>query len=165
MIFFDPYENQPNKECTPAGKETLPQYIEDVDKNGKKILKRTTDVNIYEKIQEESDGSDVYSILEHYIKTGDISTLNKNKAIYGDFLNMPKTTIEAFNMATRAERAFNESDKSIRELFENDVNVFKKSIADGTLNEKLAKFMPKEKEIVTQQPAPAQEIKGVNLNE
>ena len=170
MIFYDPYDNKPENKDTNPGTETLDSYIEEIDeKTGKLVLRKSGTTNVYKKIQEYAEETDVYNVLRRYAETGDTEILNKRKTFYGDFTKIPSTPIEAINMARKAEKEFEEIDKNVRELFNNDVKVFKKAIMDGTVEEKMAGLMGRKVEQQEQQQEQTvvsePQSQGVNLNE
>ena len=131
------YKSEPSN----AGDDFLPQFIETIDKNGKTILKKTGDRNIREEIQEAAKGTDIYSIIDKYLETGDESLLNKRKGFFGDFTNIPQNPVDIHNMIVQAESVFEQLDKDVRAEFENDVGVFKQSILDKTFEDRIAPYI------------------------
>lgn len=131
------YKSEP----TNPGSEFLPQFIETIDKKGKRILKEIEPKNVYAQIQAESEGAEIYDVIEKYLETGDETLLQKRKAIFGDFTKVPNNPHEIHNMISEAESQFEQMDREIRNEFENDVGVFKQSIIDGTFEDKIAHYI------------------------
>lgn len=140
------YQTQWNRDRKPTnpGSPLLPQFIESLDKNGKRYLKKTGNKNIYSKIQEEARGTEIYDIIDKYLQTGDESLLNKRQGIFGNFINIPKSPMEIHQKIIEAEQQFNQLDRTIREEFENDINVFKQSIINGTFEDRIAHYIGKQ---------------------
>lgn len=126
---------------TNSGDEFLPQYIETIDKDGKRYLKKTKDKNVYEMIQEASKGTDIYDIIDKYLTTGDESLLNQRKGVFANFVDIPKSPMEIHQKVIEAEQQFDQLDRGMRELFDNDVNVFKTSILNETFEDKIAHYI------------------------
>lgn len=129
---------------TNSGDELLPQYIETIDKNGKTYLKKTSDKNVYEMIQEESKGTSIYEIVDKYLQTGDETLLNRREGVFADFLNLPKSQLELHQKIKEAEHQFEQLDREIRAEFDNDVGVFKTAILDGTFEDRIAHYIGKQ---------------------
>lgn len=160
IVFKDPYVNRPVTIPTNPGTKFLPQYIEDINSDGKKYLKEIKPINVEEIIQESAIGTDIYEIVDKCLKTGDQSLINKGKGEYGDFTNMPTTRIEALQQIMKAEKEFNQLNKEIRAQFDNDINVFKHSLMDGSFNQRMLKYEESIKPKVT-----TEEPKGELKNE
>lgn len=163
--------NYPDKKTgiTNSGDKYLPQYIETINEKGKLTLKPSGKKNIYEMIQASHEETKIYNILEKYAQSGDDAIINKRQSIYGNFVGVPQTPIEMQNKLMQADKAFEELDKDVREAFENDKNMFKKSIMENTLEEKMKKYLEKktyksqpQQQEQQQQP---QTTQGVNVNE
>lgn len=137
------YQTQWNRTKTTsnAGSPYIDEYIESLDKKGKRYLKKTGQKNVYEAIQENAKGCDIYDIIDKYLETGDETLLNKRKGVFGNFVNIPKNPMEVHNMIIEAESQFEQLDKNIRNEFENDVNVFKQSILDGSFEDRVAHYI------------------------
>lgn len=158
---------------TPHGSNLIPTYGEAIDKNGKTYLKKTGDINMYEKIQASLEETKIYNILEQFLQSGDETILKRREGIYGNFLDIPKSPIELQNTIMRAEKDFEALDKDVRAEFENDVGIFKQSILDGTFENRMEKYIKNKinkqskqtqiQETKTQQQE--QQNQGVNLNE
>ncbi len=157
------YENKPKNAPTPAGTDFLDTYVEEFDKNGKRVLIKAGQTNVNEKIQANKDTTDTYKILERYNQTGDQSLINKRQGVYMDFRNCANTPIELQNQLMKADKAFETIDKEVRELFNNDINQFKTSILKGEFEQKISKLIKNKKE----EPKAEEKtvLKGVNLDE
>lgn len=134
------FQTEWNRKKVPTnpGDDLLPQYIESVDKNGKTYLKKTGDKNIFNEIQEAAIGTTIYEIYDKYLQTGDESLLEQRKGLFADFTKIPTNPAEIHKMIIEADGTFNQLDKEVRELFENDVGIFKQSVLDGTFEDKIA---------------------------
>lgn len=134
------FQTEWNRKKVPTneGDDFLPQYVESVDKNGKTYLKKVGDKNVFNEIQEAAVGTSIYEIYDKYLQTGDESLLEQRKGIFADFTNVPTNPADIHRMVIEADGTFNQLDKEVRELFENDVGMFKQSVLDGTFEDKVA---------------------------
>lgn len=75
------------------------------DEYGRVTIESTGDVDIFEFIQAQADGTDLKSMLQYISRTGDTSPLNANPGIYADISEMPETMGEAMQQAQAARKA------------------------------------------------------------
>lgn len=65
-------------------------------------------VDLYAQIQSFKDSTDINKLLERFSETGDMSIFFQHQTdpLYGDFVNVPHTIAEAFQLVSDAENAF-----------------------------------------------------------
>ena len=112
----------------------------------------------------------IYNILDRY-NAGDLTALNKVQGAYGDFTNTPTTLAEAQQKLIDAENLFMSLPLEVRKEFNHSTSEFLASIANGEIENKLAKFGVKKEveEVQPGQPAVQQpvtnQVQGGNSNE
>lgn len=127
MIFKTFYDFD-NNICE-SGSPIETTYKYSFDKNGTKQLIKDTTYNRYEEIQEYERDTNIYTILEKYVG-GDLSVLDKNKGIYADISKLPKDLSGLNNTINEATTIFNGLPSDFKSLFNNDPNLFIKSIKE-----------------------------------
>ena len=122
-------------------------YSEEIDKDGKHILKKIGKHNFYKEIQEHKDETMVYNLLDRF-QHGDVNALSKAKnTMYGDFTQAPKTIQEAQNQIIKAKNEFEKLPLNVRKEFNHNANEFLASAQQGDLMERIKKAQGIEKEI------------------
>ena len=137
MKFFS-YLNRPKRKPTPAGDVFLEVFQEEITKDGKKELVMVGKTNIYDKIQEGREDTEIKNILQH-LALGDLSILRQQKPQYIDSTTSPKSLMEANNIVLKAKQEFEKMPKEVREKFDYDAEIYVNTM--GT-NEWLEKMSP-----------------------
>lgn len=140
--FYSLYANRPANIGHPKTNKTRPIYSEEFDTNGHKKLVKTSETNVYEKIQSFKDETLIYNILDRF-NAGDENAINKVKGTYGDITEMPKTLMEAQNQLIQAERTFNELPIEVRAEFNHSYEQFIAAAANGKAEEKINQIVTK----------------------
>lgn len=109
---FDPHD----RVICRSGSATAPVYELNFDEDGKKELIETGRINTYERIQSWKESCDLKSILARFAN-GDISALNRNTPIFGDFTFAPSTLADYYNRINQAEQEFYKLPLDVRAKF------------------------------------------------
>lgn len=99
------------------------EYGYNIDAYGRKVLIKTGETNLYEKIQMSLEETKIENILARAM-AGDTSMLNPNGGIYADVSNMPKNLIEARQAMQNLENTWNGLPMSIKNKYDNDLDTF-----------------------------------------
>lgn len=160
----------PMPECP----KTVPDYREELDKDGNKYLKQIGVINFYDKIQEARESVELSNLIEMYRPKVDEFDLTKMEEAIADFTNMPDNLIDVENIILNAKDIWNGSPIEIKNLFNNNFNTFLAGAQNGTLEsfvkQKREVKLPEQLKVEETRPSEeeiqhAQEIlKGVNLN-
>lgn len=100
-----------------CGTDTAPVYELNYDEDGKKDLVETGRINTYERIQSWKESCDLKTILAKFAN-GDVSALNRNAPIYGDFTLAPSTLADYYNRINKAEAEFYKLPVDVRAKFD-----------------------------------------------
>lgn len=139
-----------------VGSVEKPAFKMEIDKDGRRSLKRTGLINTYEQIQSHKDSVDIQYIMERFAN-GDASVLSKAQGIYGDMTNVPTSIVELQQRVMDAERLFYTLPVETREKFEHNPSMFYASIGSDSFNEIMGLDKTKEN--------PATELKPVVPNQ
>ena len=173
MEFYSESKHPPmiyHREC----KKTAPIYEEQINtKTLQKELKKVGETNIYEKIQESRDATDIQKIIERYQINID-EKIQINDEIL-DYTQNPTSLIEAHQMILNAEQIWDKEPATIKEKFGNNFVEYLAAANNGTLKniyeeiqpEKMTKHKEEKEakkleEVKTQQ---AELLNGGNNNE
>lgn len=150
--------NRPKTIAMPKSSQYETEYIEEVDKDGKKHLKEVGKTNVYEKIQASLEATKVENIIKRYtMNPANVELLNRRVAIYADISDVPENMIDAYNTIEQAKDHFAGEDTKIKEAFNNS---FTEYLA-GAMNGKLAEVLGLNKKVETApavETTPAKEI-------
>lgn len=103
----------------PTGKKYEMRHEAEFDKWGKRVLKRTRRVEIYDIIQSHADETDFQKIIRRAVE-GDINALNIMEGHYVDITDAPRTLMESQNMMLKAQADFEKLPKDIKQKFDYD---------------------------------------------
>ena len=90
---------------TEAGSKTRPKYKAVLNKNGMVDLVEDGVDDVWSYIQSFKDSVDINVIIERYAH-GDTSALMQSEGFYGDFVEVPKSYMEALNAAIDLRNAY-----------------------------------------------------------
>lgn len=128
----------------PETNKLEPEYKEIINKNGKKELKETGKINVYEKIQEAREGTALEELTKKYlIKINDMD-LTKIEDTVTDLTNMPTNLIETMNIINSAREVYDNSPAELRNKFNNNFTEFLAGAQNGTLESLLKQKEVKE---------------------
>lgn len=113
-IFKKPYEGHTKEHC-PTGQPIENIYSYEIDSYGRKILKKTGETNLYEKIQASLEETKIENILAR-ATAGDTSMLRPD-GIYADLTEMPNNLLEARKAMQKLENTWNGLPNEIKEKY------------------------------------------------
>lgn len=93
------------------------------DEKGARRLRVVGRESLHDYIQSFRDQTDINVILKRF-QLGDISALNAQQGMYGDFTNAPATLSDFLNAQIQASHLFDRLPADVRQAFDNDVNKF-----------------------------------------
>ena len=126
-----------HRECS----KTAPIYEETINtKTLQKELKKVGETNVYEKIQESRDSTDIQKIIERYQINVD-EKLDISDEIL-DYTNNPTSLIEAHQMIINAENIWDKEPNVIKEKFGNNFEQYLASANNGTLKQVYEEVYP-----------------------
>lgn len=140
------YYNRPKSIPTPAGDQFLETFQEEYDKTGKKVLVCIGKTNIYDKIQEGKENTEIAHILER-VALGDLSLLRAQEPQYIDATTLPKNLMEANNIVLKAKQEFEKMPKDVREKFDFSADEYVNTMGTKEWLDKMAPFNEKAAEI------------------
>lgn len=109
---------------TEIGSPIANTYGYRIDKNtGKRIITKTGETNIYEKIQAAHEGTKIEKIIER-VTGGDLTPLQIREGSYIDISEIPTNMIELQNTIYKAKEEFKKLPKEIKEKFENSAEKY-----------------------------------------
>lgn len=129
----------PVKRPTPAGDEYLEVFQEEITKEGKKELVCIGKTNIYDKIQEGKEDTEIANILKH-LALGDLSVLRQQQPQYIDSTTLPKNLMEANNIVLKAKQEFEKMPKEVKEKFDFDCELYVNTMGTKEWLDKMAPF-------------------------
>lgn len=97
-------------------------YGYEINKYGQKVLVKTGETNIYEKIQESLEETKIENILQR-VAMGD-NTVMRPDGIYADLSEAPKNLIEARQQMQKLENLWNGLSADIKREYDFDVEKF-----------------------------------------
>lgn len=144
--------------------ETMPIYAEVINtKTNKKELKKVGETNIYEKIQESKDSTDIQKIIERYqINLDDKAKINEEIL---DYTNYPTDLIEAHAKIVEAENIWNQEGMDIKKEFNNNFLEYLAAANNGNLRKVYEKFDPKRFKKIEEPTQPVQPAQPVQPNQ
>ena len=154
--------NRPKVAPTVAGSKEIDDYEVRLNKQGvKKLVKKSTKKNIYDRIQANKEESEVYTIINRFTdaQKKEIITIkaSTNSEVY-DLTKMPENLIQAKQMQIDSENKWKELPLELRAEFNHDPNQFMASMQNGTFKDRYYKVYPKKKETVVQPTTKQEEV-------
>lgn len=107
---------------TEPGRQMQDEYNYKVDKYGRKILVKTGETNLYEKIQASLEETKIENIIAR-VTSGDTSMLRPD-GVYADLTDMPNNLIEARQAMQNLENLWGTLDNEIKRKYHFDVEEF-----------------------------------------
>lgn len=115
--------NKPQKKPSPAGNHIQIEHRLHVDKDGKTKLIWDKKVNIYDKIQEGREQTEIDFIMRKATE-GDTTILNMVKGQYMDVTDMPSTLAQAQQIHINLKNQFFELPWDIRKEYNDDADQY-----------------------------------------
>ena len=106
----------------PSGTGIQDVYEYEIDKYGQKVLVKTGEINLYEKIQESLEETKIENILKR-VAMGD-NTVMRPEGIYADISIAPKNLIEARQQMQKLENLWSGLSNEIKEKYDFSVEKF-----------------------------------------
>lgn len=138
MKFFNQW-NPPKRIPTPPGDKYLEIFQEEITKDGKKELVCIGKTNIWDKIQEGKEKTEIQNVLQA-VAMGDLSVLKSQEPIYIDATTMPKTLMESNNIVLKAKQEFEKLPKEVREKFDFSADLYVSEMGTEKFFEKMAPY-------------------------
>ncbi len=111
--------------------KTAPTYALSIDKEtGREIVIQSGDTNVYLQKQEALSDTLIYNLIDRIERTGDYSLLGENLGGFIDVTEMPRNLLEASVVRAQCDQLFAALPAQERAKYDNDVNVFVKSVHD-----------------------------------
>lgn len=141
MEFFSKYK-RPEVTPTNPGDGFLDVFQEEVLKDGTIGLVKVGQTNVYAKIQEDAEMCDIKNILKA-VAMGDLSVLRNQEPTYIDATTFPKTLMEAQNIMVKAKQEFETMPAEVKELFNNNADLYVSELGTKEFLEKMAPYNDK----------------------
>lgn len=122
----------------PAGNHFLNVYQEEIV-DGKRELVKVGETNVYEKIQEDLEGTKIENIL-HAAAMGDLNALNQRETIYADATTMPKNLMEAQNLVVKMKYEFEQMPLEVRKMFDYSAEKYVDEMGTEAFIEKMGPY-------------------------
>lgn len=123
------------------GSGVQPVFSPKVEPDGRVILVKTGEENVYDFIQSYKESTDM-SVIVQRVLNGEPELLQQREGFYGDFTSMPKTYAEILQLQIDAGRLFDSLPVEIKQKFDSDPNVFMASAGSETWYKNLEKVLP-----------------------
>lgn len=114
---FDTQYTPHNRIAANPGSPVKVLYGGKYDANGRVILEKKGEENLYDYIQSFRDSVDLNVILARF-SNGDVEALNKAQGFYADVTDFPKNMADALNRINQAEEMFKALPLEIRQKFD-----------------------------------------------
>lgn len=114
---FDTQYSPHNRVAANPGSPVKVLYGGKYDANGRVVLEKKGEENIYDYIQSFRDSVDLNVILARF-SNGDVDALNKAQGFYADVTGFPKNMADALNRINQAEEMFKALPLEIRQKFD-----------------------------------------------
>lgn len=118
-------------------------YAPKVDKEGNIELVEAGKEDIREKINSFAESCDISLILAR-VAQGDLSGLQVNPGMYGDFTEMPKTYADFLQLEIDSNNLFNKLPLDVRKEFDYDAGKFLAAAGTDEWRKKLGNVLPEE---------------------
>lgn len=114
---FDTQYTPHNRIAANAGSPVKVLYGGKYDANGRVVLEKKGEENLYDFIQSFRDSVDLNVILARF-SNGDVDALNKAQGFYADVTEFPKNMADALNRINQAEEMFKALPLETRQKFD-----------------------------------------------
>lgn len=117
MQMFDTQYTPHNRIDANPGSPVKVLYGGKYDVNGRVVLEKKGEENLYDYIQSFRDSVDLNFILARF-SNGDVEALNKVQGFYADVTDFPKNMADALNRINQAEEMFKSLPLETRQKFD-----------------------------------------------
>lgn len=116
-MMFDTQYTPHNRIAANPGSPVKVLYGGKYDANGRVVLEKKGEENLYDYIQSFRDSVDLNVILARF-SNGDVEALNKAQGFYADVTDFPKNMADALNRINQAEEMFKALPLETRQKFD-----------------------------------------------
>lgn len=128
MEFRSKYTNHTKyRKQSPTGEKIEIRHEPEINADGRRVLKPTREVPIYEMIQIGREETEIERIVKRAME-GDYNALNAMNGVYADITDAPSSLAEAQQYIINAKREFENLPADIRKEFENNPEVYVASV-------------------------------------
>lgn len=117
MMMFDTQYTPHNRIAANSGSPVKVLYGGKYDANGRVVLEKKGEENLYDYIQSFRNSVDLNVILARF-SNGDVEALNKAQGFYADVTDFPKNMADALNRINQAEEMFKALPLETRQKFD-----------------------------------------------
>lgn len=118
------------------GNPIVEDFIGKYDAQGRIVLEKTGEHNLYNEIQSHKDSCDINLIVKRFA-SGETDVLSKIQGMYGDFTDLPKTYADMLNSVIAGENFFMSLPIDIRAKFNHNFAEFMAEMNTDIWNEKM----------------------------
>lgn len=154
---FDTQYTPHNRIASNPGSPVKVLYAGKYDANGRVVLEKKGEENLYDYIQSFRDSVDLNVILARF-SNGDVEALNKAQGFYADVTDFPKNMADALNCINQAEEMFKALPLETRQKFDCS---FEQFLAQSGTEEWLSKMGFEITKSVETETSPAQDDPAV----
>ena len=122
IIFKTPYGERERVYVSSGTNGIEPVYGYEIDKYGQKVLVKTGETNLYEKIQASLEETKIENILKR-VAMGD-DTVMRPDGIYADLTESPKNLIEARQQMQKLENVWNGLTNEVKKKYDFSLDKF-----------------------------------------
>lgn len=151
MKFKTGFTVRENRFKCPIGQKTEMRHSPTILKDGRRILKRDREVDIYNLIQSHREECEIENIIRRAVE-GDYNALNAINGTYADITNCPSSIAEAQQYIINAKADFEKLPKEIKSKFEFNPEMYVAEMG-GNVESWLDKMGFKEAALKNQQEA------------
>lgn len=122
-------------------------------------------IDINKRIHEEAKGTDLKSLIQQVIRTGDVSLLNQREGQFVDISGYPENTMDAMNNLVRGNDILGQLPDGLKDMkLEDLINMSAEDVGafvKDSINKAIAAKAPKDADVVEEKtPTPVVEEKG-----
>lgn len=125
--FRTKYDWGESKPVTPTGEKTEIRHEPEIGLDGRRVLKPTRTVAIYEMIQVGREETEVERIVKRAMQ-GDYNALNAMNGVYADIADAPQSLAQAQQLIINAKREFDNLPQEIKREFEYNPEMYVASV-------------------------------------
>lgn len=121
------YHGEKSNISSPTGEKTEIRHEPYITEDGRRILKPTKKVPIYELIQVGREETEIERIVKRAME-GDYNALNAMNGVYTDITDAPQSLAQAQQLIINAKKEFNELPTEIKKEFEYNPEIYVASV-------------------------------------
>lgn len=121
--FKTQYGDNTKFKTSPTGEKIEIRHEPEIGIDGKRVLKPTREVPIYELIQASREETEIERIVKRALQ-GDYNALNAMQGYYADVADAPKSLAQAQQLIINAKKEFEELPPEIKKEFEYNPEIY-----------------------------------------